>query len=169
VQASPAITHALQRIFRLKLQWNVVAIPVFVALAIAAAIVNPHRITPPVADTLPRTLHSEAPVPSLPAGQLDETPALKPQSSELAPVVSNSKSAFRRVRIGQDEVDEVSDDVTIRHFRSRPTPLQTRSLSRQVNLGEDVTVRYFTPDGKLLPRGASVPGQAARDPFPSKQ
>jgi hypothetical protein len=158
LQVSATITHALQRISRHKLQWNVVAIPLFVALAIAAALVNPHSSRPSGAGSASRNLTPDtAPLTPPPAQQLDASSLLKPVAAETTSLTSKPKSAFRRVRMGEDEVDEISEDVTIRHFRSGPVPRQTRSLTKQVNLGEDVTVRYFTPDGKLRPRPVSAP------------
>lgn len=59
-------------------------------------------------------------------------------------VASNSppaKSAFKRVRVGPTEVDYIADDVTIRHFTSKPETTDARY--RQVDFGDDVTVRYF--------------------------
>jgi hypothetical protein len=50
---------------------------------------------------------------------------------------------FRRVRVGPNEVDYISEDVTIRKFEPiRPTP-QVRRTGKEVTFGDDVTVRYF--------------------------
>jgi hypothetical protein len=51
--------------------------------------------------------------------------------------------AFRRSWNGPNELDYVAEDVTIRHFRSKPARQQTRISDREVNFGDDVTVRYF--------------------------
>ncbi len=71
------------------------------------------------------------------------------QTDKLRAVESNpaprlSKSAFRKVRVGQYEVDYIAEDVTIRHFQSEPPMPSTRRGIKQVNYGKDVTVRYFT-------------------------
>ena len=50
---------------------------------------------------------------------------------------------FRRVRVGPNEVDYVSDDVTIRTFEPMHTKPQVRAGAKEVNFGNDVTVRYF--------------------------
>src|SRR5215472_1391926 len=51
---------------------------------------------------------------------------------------------FRRVRIGPNEVDYIAQDVTVRHFtNSQPRPQRNVRL---VNIGDDVTVRYFSSD-----------------------
>jgi GAF domain len=49
-----------------------------------------------------------------------------------------SRSAFRRTRVGENEIDYIADDVTMRYFTQRP-----RTGYNQVELGRDVTVRYF--------------------------
>jgi hypothetical protein len=58
-------------------------------------------------------------------------------------------SAFRRVRVGENEVDYFAEDVTIRLFTPRPTPAQVPV--RHLNIGEDVTVRYFAYKPELAP------------------
>ena len=51
---------------------------------------------------------------------------------------------FKRVRIGPNEVDYVSDDVTIRQFEIRPPKPQIRKgAGKEMSFGDDVTVRYF--------------------------
>lgn len=64
---------------------------------------------------------------------------------------------FKRVQIGPDEVDYVSEDVTIRHFDIRHfemRPAKTKMLSdaKEVDFGEDVTVRYFDGTPGLMSR-----------------
>jgi hypothetical protein len=52
----------------------------------------------------------------------------------------------RRVRLGQDEVDYIGDDVTVRHFNYRPVrQRRVAGTGRVAYIGKDVTVRYFTP------------------------
>jgi hypothetical protein len=76
---------------------------------------------------------------------------------------------FKRVQIGPDEVDYVSEDVTIRHFDIRHfdmRPAKTKMLNhtKEINFGEDVTVRYF--DG--TPAVVSRPSDAEPMVDPSK-
>jgi two-component sensor histidine kinase len=52
--------------------------------------------------------------------------------------------AFRRVQFGPNEVDYVAEDVTIRYFTTHLTRLQAGSGGKRVNIGKDVTVRYFS-------------------------
>jgi len=58
---------------------------------------------------------------------------------EMAP-----SGAFRRVRIGPNEVDYIAQDVTIRHFTNSQT--RPQGNVKLVNIGDDVTVRYFSND-----------------------
>jgi hypothetical protein len=51
---------------------------------------------------------------------------------------------FKRVRVGPNEVDYVSEDVTIKHFETRPAKAQIRKgVGKEIIFGDDVTVRYF--------------------------
>jgi len=61
-------------------------------------------------------------------------------------------SAFRRVQFGPNEVDYVAEDVTIRHFITRPTRTRAGSVWKQVAIGKDVTVRYFSNDSTVVSR-----------------
>jgi hypothetical protein len=54
-----------------------------------------------------------------------------------------SSRGFRRVRVGPNEVDYVSEDVTIRKFEPIHPKPQLRNTGKEVNFGDDVTVRYF--------------------------
>jgi GAF domain len=79
-------------------------------------------------------------------------------------------SEFRRVVVGPNEVDYVADDVTIRRFTvSSPKP-RVRSGMKEVNLGDDVTVRYFVNDAAVRSRlpSSSVAGPTTEHP-PSAQ
>ena len=58
--------------------------------------------------------------------------------------------AFRRVQFGPNEVDYVAEDVTVRHFINRPRATRTRSVWKQVAIGNDVTVRYFSNESTAV-------------------
>ncbi len=57
--------------------------------------------------------------------------------------MTSAGSGFRLVRVGQNEVDYVAEDVTIRSFKPKPAPRQVRVGEKRVDFGDDVTVRYF--------------------------
>jgi len=50
---------------------------------------------------------------------------------------------FMRMRVGPNEVDYIADDVTIRQFESLVPKVHNKSGVKQVDFGDDVTVRYF--------------------------
>jgi GAF domain len=70
--------------------------------------------------------------------------ALAPQVGKVA------GSGFKHVRVGRNEIDDVADDVTVRHFEFPPRPKLLRA-GTQVNFGDDVTVRYFETDSQVQP------------------
>jgi hypothetical protein len=51
--------------------------------------------------------------------------------------------AFRRVPVGTNEVDYVAEDVTVRIFTPPPKPHPVPRGNNKVDIGDDVTVRYF--------------------------
>ncbi|HET6175623.1 MAG TPA: hypothetical protein VFE61_01745 [Candidatus Sulfotelmatobacter sp.] len=58
-------------------------------------------------------------------------------------------SGFRRVRVGPNEVDYVAEDVTVRLFTSRRTSQPVQPWNKQVEIGDDVTIRYFADKAPL--------------------
>lgn len=79
------------------------------------------------------------------------------------------KPAVRRVRVGANEVDYVSEDVTVRHFTRRP-PSEPLRAYNQVEFGNDVTVRYFASNSTAVRPVASVaqPVNNRTLPLPAK-
>jgi len=58
----------------------------------------------------------------------------------------------RRVRVGSYQVKYIGEDVTVRYFTPKPAPQRVRVTNNQVHyIGEDVTVRYFTPKHAAAP------------------
>ena len=59
----------------------------------------------------------------------------------------------RHVRVGNEEIDYVSEDVTVRHFTGQPALPQVRSGDDRVEyVSEDVTVRRFVTPAVGSPR-----------------
>jgi hypothetical protein len=57
-----------------------------------------------------------------------------------------ARSAPRRVKVGEYEIDYLSEDVTVRHFTGKPALQQALHGDDQVKyVSEDVTVRHFAP------------------------
>jgi hypothetical protein len=64
--------------------------------------------------------------------------------------------AFRRVQLGPNEIDDIAEDVTIRHFTPTLAPRRTRRGYKEVHIGADVTIRYFASNQALAPRPRPV-------------
>jgi hypothetical protein len=78
-------------------------------------------------------------------------------------------SEFRKKIVGQNEIDYVAKDVTIRLFLPAPLPKPSRVArgERIVKFGKDVTVRYFddpeAPSAKTRP--VAAPTQSTEGPL----
>jgi hypothetical protein len=62
-----------------------------------------------------------------------------------------ASSTFRRI-LGQNEVDYITEDVTIRIFKDNPEASPIRVAYKEVNFGKDVTVRYISPKPTVRPK-----------------
>ena len=63
-----------------------------------------------------------------------------------------ARSAPRRVRVGDNEVDYVTEDVTVRHFTRTPEMQKAPLGGEQVDyVSEDVTVHRFAPPVAVAP------------------
>jgi GAF domain len=77
-----------------------------------------------------------------------------------------ARTALRRVRVGENEVDYLGDDVTVRYFTYRSAPQRWVGERQVAYLGDDVTVRYFTSKPAVVPHTWPV-GSAAQPVAPS--
>jgi len=82
-----------------------------------------------------------------------ESAKAKPAEGALRPLPGPrpqpalDRTRVRRARVGQNEVEYIGDDVTVRHFTYKPATLHGGVRASQVtHFGNDVTVRYFTPN-----------------------
>jgi GAF domain len=111
------------------------------------------------ASALPGSPAFEQPVPFQPAKAIPATSVSKIQPSPVHSKPSGSaKTAFKRVRVGKNEVDYVRDDVTLRYFTDTPAPRRLVGERKVGYIRDDVTVRYFTSK----PAEPSVPQKSAR-------
>jgi hypothetical protein len=80
-------------------------------------------------------------------------------------------AGFKRIRIGPKEVDYLAEDVTIRRFATGSAGSLIRTREKNVDFGDDVTVRYFaySPSAgaqiSRVPQGAEIP----KLPLPTTQ
>jgi hypothetical protein len=85
-------------------------------------------------------------IPSRPSKPLSETaPSDTRLAARHAPLFG-----FRRIQVAPNEVDYVAEDVTIRTFRPTSKARRVRSGNKQVNIGDDVTIRYFARHKPLI-------------------
>ena len=71
------------------------------------------------------------------------TPQTTPVSTEEGG--NTAKPLPRWVRVGNNELDYVAPEVTVRYFTATPAPRRVEvGRSRVEHIGNDVTVRYFT-------------------------
>ena len=167
----PALERLHRNLRLLQVQWpsqklllNVAAVSVVLVLAIMAAIARHQSTMLPVADS---SSSGRSAVPPQAVSAVNQPivapPSPKPNASPRD--AGAPTSSFKRVWAGKDEVDYISDDVTIRHFRPLPTPKKSSLGSRQVNIGKDVTVRYFNapPMSTVQPAAQQTVDGAVKD------
>ena len=91
-----------------------------------------------------------------------EMSPLQTASDSMEDRKKTSRGTPRRVWVGNDEIDYLSEDVTVRHFRPKPALQQARIGDYQVDyISEDVTVRHFRPKLAIMPQKQSIVGTAA--------
>jgi len=75
-----------------------------------------------------------------------------------------ARSTPRLAKVGEYEIDYISEDVTVHHCTSKPALQQAPTRDDQVEyVSEDVTVRHFAPKLALVsPRQPVVQGAAVR-------
>lgn len=138
-----------------KLRWNVAAASLAAALVIAGGFAYRHRSVSHTSASSQRSNAAPEQSTAKPSQASDRTDNPEP----LKPVTADVKapgSGFKRVRVGQNEIDYLAEDVTIRHFTD-PAPPQIRAWEKQVNFGEDVTVRYFGSKPPVAPLAQPIP------------
>ena len=142
--------HAKSSLFR-DPRWTVDAALVVIILGLAAWISIQHR-APTSFEGLPR-LNAASPIPKPSATIFREKHGLKPQkASGEAESASRARSPFTRVRVGPTEVDYFAEDVTIRRFTTRTARPHAPAVSKQFDIGDDVTVRIFTDASAVPPK-----------------
>lgn len=155
VKPATTIIQPVKRAAPDKLRWNVAAC-VATVLVMVSWIAYDHR-SPVDASSLQRSNAAEQQVTAT-AGRAT---APKPQTSSVGTEDRKAaSSAFKRVRVGQNEVDYIAEDVTIRRFRPTPAPPQMSVGEKQVDFGEDVTVRYFASKSPVASKAQAVPATA---------
>jgi hypothetical protein len=147
-----AATKRSKGVLLYKGRWKTAA-AVAALLIIASWIANRDRrpAAPLGPSTVRRSNGSERHVPS---GTPKPVLTNRATSSQTTPDLREEARKTARtmpqwVRVGNNELDYVAQDVTVRHFTPKPLPQPVQSQNNQVR-SEDMTVRDFTP--QPLPR-----------------
>ena len=146
-------------------RWNMAAAAVVAVLVLTSWFVyhnrRPASSLGPAAVQAPMIVEPQAPVLQLKQVSASGTPILEPAPVLVKPD-RTGRPSLRRVRVGENEVDYIGDDVTIRYFTPKPKPTTRRvrvGASEVAYIGDDVTVRYFKPKAAAVP--ATQPISAA--------
>ena len=123
------------------------------ALVLATWVVfRDHRPAPAAPTSAVATAKAVAQPSSSPSAASTAMPA-KASAVPALPVVPVAAVAAkpRWVRVGNDELDYVGQDVTVRYFGVKPAAQLAPAQSRTKKIGSDVTVRYFSPIAASAP------------------
>ena len=122
-------------------EWETASAAVLLAIALATA--HFHR---PAPVTLGSTISAPITSEKSPDSPVSTNDRWKRSNHEVTDEMAPS-AAFRRVRIGPNEVDYIAADVTIKHFTN--SPARPQKNVKLVNIGDDVTVRYFSSESAV--------------------
>jgi len=148
-------------------RWKMAAAALAAMLVLTSWFVHGNRRSPsssgpsasgPSAVQAPIGVEPQSPVLRLKQVSASGTPTLQPGPVPVKPA-GTSRASLRRVRVGENEVDYIGDDVTIRYFTPKPKPTTRRVRvggSEVAYIGDDVTVRYFKPKAAAVPPTQSI-------------
>ncbi|PYX60994.1 MAG: hypothetical protein DMG76_00930 [Acidobacteria bacterium] len=142
-------------------RWNVAAAAVAALLVLTSWFVynrRPASSFRPSAVQAPIVVGPQAPVLRVKQVSANGTPTLPPAPVLVKPA-GTGRASLRRVRVGENEVDYIGDDVTIRYFNPKPKSTTRRvrvGASDVAYIGDDVTVRYFRPEAAAVPPTQSI-------------
>ena len=123
------------------------------ALVLATWVVfRDHRPAPAAPTSAVATAKAVAQPSSSPSAASTAMPAKASAVPALAVVPGAAVASKPRwVRVGNDELDYVGQDVTVRYFGVKPAAQLAPAQSRTKKIGSDVTVRYFSPIAASAP------------------
>jgi hypothetical protein len=125
------MVQAFKRASLNKLYWKLESVSVvIVLLAVCGWIAHRHRPLPVGESAVPSVTPAKLQVPPSPTAE--KSPKLQGATRHNSP-----KFAFKPKRIGENEVDYVADDVTIRQFGPTSAPKERRSRHKQVGIRPD--------------------------------
>ncbi len=119
---------------------------------------RPASSSGPSAVQTPIVVEPQSPVLRLKQVSANGTPTLQPAPVAVKPA-GTGRTSLRKVRVNENEVDYIGDDVTVRYFTPKPKPTTRRvrgGASEVAYIGDDVTVRYFKPKAAAVPPTQSI-------------
>lgn len=135
LRAGPLMRQAFRRASLNKIYWKLGSVPIMIVLiAVCGWIAYRHRPLPVSDSAIPRVSPAELQVP----------PSLTPEKQPKVQRGARNnplKSAFKRKRIGENEVDYVTDDVTVRQFGPTSALKERRSRNEQTAIRSDISER----------------------------
>lgn len=142
LQKAAVIAGHVKRAVVADLQRNVAAASIVAALVIATWAAYAHRAETSLAGTAIMKSNGGPVGPSRtkPSASRSSDAALATGATRRT---TGSISGFHRKRVGPNEVDYFANDVTMRVFTPKNRAQLTPHWSREVIIGDDVTVRYF--------------------------
>jgi hypothetical protein len=153
-----------------KQRWNVLMGAIAIELMLTCWIaLSDHRSALPLGSSaLPRSTASEQQLPFSPAKTMSANGTFKAQTAPVSVKEARvARAALQRVRVGNNQVAYIGDDVTVRYFTPKPAPHRTRVRENKVAyLGDDVTVRYFSPEPAVI--SPTRPPVSPSSPIPAK-
>ena len=147
VQAASIMRRRVERIPSYK-RWTAAAVLVLVGWT---AYSDRRPASPVEASALQKSNAIERRFPSGPA-KPSASSELKPQNAPVpkSEARKNARTTPEWVRLGNNELDYVAQDVTVRYFTAVPTARRARLGQANIkHIGKDVTVRYFAPNPAL--------------------
>jgi len=142
----------------LSVLWHRVPITT-VTIALVFAVWIYDHVSTSSADSPLRKPNSTEYVPPLPPKPSPASHTLHKRTDKTALDANVGLPGFRRIQVGKDETDYVAEDVTIRLFKPRVTAKREPRVEKQLDIGEDVTVRSFAEKPTRVP--PTRPGSAA--------
>jgi putative methionine-R-sulfoxide reductase with GAF domain len=135
--------------------WRVADRAAVVTVLVAASWIAYTYRRPLGASARQRSNAIERQLPSVPAKLMPVNKDVSRLQTSAIPLEERKKaerSTLQRVRVGDDAIDYISEDVTVRHFTPKPALRQERVGGYEVDyISEDVTVRRFSPKPAVLP------------------
>jgi hypothetical protein len=160
IGARPSQRHPeAARVTGLSVLWRRVPITT-VTIALVFAVWIYDHVSTSSADSAPLRPNPAEYVPPLPLKPSPASHTLHKRTEGTAALDANvGLPGFKRIQVGKDETDYVAEDVTIRLFKPRVTAKREPRVEKQLDIGEDVTVRSFADKPTQVP--PTRPGSAA--------